>query len=130
MNSLGIRTVTNGINECMMETGWFAMSKAERMFLTKGNWQIEWKLAPHAKENVVTDLVNVYDWVMLPLEIGEHYYLTGEIDLSRFPCHQMNGSFNALSAMRKCIQWFCQGVLNEDAVYQRTVLCGAPQGCE
>ena len=119
MNSLDIGPVSNRVNECMMETGWFAMTKAERMFLTKGNWQIEWKLAPCAKENVLTNLVNVYDWVMLPLEIGEQYYLTGEIDLSRFPCHQMNGSFSALSAMRKTVQWFCQDALNEGAEYQR-----------
>ena len=35
MNSLEIGPVTNRVDECMMETGWFAMTKAERMFLTK-----------------------------------------------------------------------------------------------
>ena len=32
MNSLEIGPVTNRVDECMMETGWFAMTKAERMF--------------------------------------------------------------------------------------------------
>ncbi|CAE7330836.1 unnamed protein product, partial [Symbiodinium sp. CCMP2592] len=123
MNSLDIRAVSNGINECMIETGWFAMTKAERMFLTKGNWQIEWKLAPNAKENLVADLVNVYDWILLPKSVGENYYATGEIDLSRFPCRQLNGSFNALSAMRR----LCNGTARDalmrmpSAIYEQLV---------
>ena len=80
------------------------MTKAERMFLTKGNWHIEWKNLPYAKANVTHDLVNVYDWVMLPASVGEKFYQNGAIDLSKFPCHQLNGSFKALSATRKCVQ--------------------------
>eukprot|EP00439_Symbiodinium_sp_Y106_P080247 s176_g19.t1 len=33
MHSQGICTVQNGPNECMLETGWYCMSRAERMFL-------------------------------------------------------------------------------------------------
>ena len=83
MNSLGIRTtVSNNVNECMMETGWWAMTKAERMFLTKGKWEIKWRLDQNDKENLVHDLVHVYDWILLPASIGERYFETGEIDLS------------------------------------------------
>ena len=119
MNSLEIGPVTNRVDECMMETGWFAMTKAERMFLTKPVWNIRWMLEPNAEENAVVNLVNVYDWVMLPIEIGKEYYQTGEIDLTRFPCHQLNGSFNALSAMRKCVQWYCQDVFPEGSEYSK-----------
>ncbi|CAE7404548.1 unnamed protein product, partial [Symbiodinium sp. CCMP2456] len=66
MHSLGINEVQNGPNECMVETAWYAMTRAERMFLTKGNWHLEWKNTTNAKENLVHDLVDVYDWVMLP----------------------------------------------------------------
>ena len=119
MNSLEIGPVTNRVDECMMETGWFAMTKAERMFLTKPVWNIRWVLEPNAEKNAVVNLVNVYDWVMLPIEIGKEYYQTGEIDLTRFPCHQLNGSFSALSAMRKCVQWFCQDVFPEGSEYSK-----------
>ena len=101
MNSPAIEIPQNGPNDCMVETASYAMTKAERMFLTKGTWHIEWKNLPYAKENVTHDLVNVYDWVMLPASVGEEFYQNGAIDLSKFPCHQLNGSFNALSAMRK-----------------------------
>ena len=114
-NSLAIEVPANGPNDCMVETAWYAMTKAERMFLTKGNWRIEWKHLPYAKANVTHDLVNVYDWVRLPASVGEKYYQNGAIDLSKFPCHQLNGSFNALSAMRKCMQWFCQDCFEEHA---------------
>ena len=119
MNSLEIGPVTNRVDECMMETGWFAMTKAERMFLTKPVWNIRWMLEPNDEKNAVTNLVNVYDWVMLPFEIGREYYQTGEIDLTRFPCHQLNGSFSALSAMRKCVQWYCQDVFPEGSEYSK-----------
>ena len=62
MNSLGIETVQNGPNDCMVEA------------FTKGNWHLEWKYSPDAKENVTHDLVNVYDWVMLPASVGEKFY--------------------------------------------------------
>ncbi|CAE7406577.1 unnamed protein product [Symbiodinium sp. CCMP2456] len=114
-------TVSNNVNECMMETGWWAMTKAERMFLTKGKWEIKWRLDQNDKENLVHDLVHVYDWILLPASIGESYYETGEIDLSRFPCHQLNGSFCALTAMRKTVQWYSQGVFDENAPYERLV---------
>ena len=78
MNSLDIGPVTNRVDECMMETGWFAMTKAERMFLTKPIWNIRWMLAANDEKNDVVNLVNVYDWVMLPFEIGREYYQTGE----------------------------------------------------
>ena len=41
MNSLGINMVQNGPNKCMVETTWYAMTKAERIILTKGHWPIE-----------------------------------------------------------------------------------------
>ena len=115
MNSLAIEVPSNGPNDCMVETAWYAMTKAERMFLTKRNWHIERKNLPYAKANVTHDLVNVYDWVMLPASVGEKFCQNGAIDLSKFPCHQLNGSFNALSALRKCMQWFCQDCFEENA---------------
>ena len=121
MNSLGINVVQNGPNECMVETAWYAMTKAERMFLTKGHWHIEWKLSSNAKEDVVHGLVNVYDWVMLPSSVGEKLFRNGTIELSHFPCHQLNGSFCALSAMRKTVQWYCQGCFDENADYEGVV---------
>ena len=121
MNSPGINVVQNGPNECMVETAWYAMTKAERMFLEKGHWHIEWKLSPNAKENVVHDLVNVYDWVMLPSSVGEKFFRNGTIELSQFPCHQLNGSFCALSAMCKTVQWYCQGCFDENADYEGVV---------
>eukprot|EP00439_Symbiodinium_sp_Y106_P067563 s3557_g11.t1 len=99
----------------MLETGWYCTSKAERMFLEKGHWHIEWKLTANAKENVVHDLVNVYDWIMLPRSQPLFNFRNGTIDLSKFPCHQLNGSFCALSAMRKTVQWYCQGCFDENA---------------
>ena len=41
----------------------------------------------------------------------------GWLDLSHFACHQLNGSFNALSALRKTVHWANQEVfeLNENA---------------
>ena len=121
MNSLGINVVQNGPNECMVETAWYTMSKAERMFLEKGHWHIEWKLTANAKENVVHDLVNVYDWIMLPASVGEKFFRNGTIELSKFPCHQLNGSSCALSAMRKTVQWYCQGCFDENADYEGVV---------
>ena len=120
MNSLGINVVQNGPSECMIETAWYCMSKAERLFLEKGHWHIEWKLTAIAKENVVHDLVNVYDWIMLPASVGEKFFRNGTIDLSKFPCHQLNGSFCALSAMRKSLQ-YCQGCFDENADYEGVV---------
>ncbi|CAE7450878.1 unnamed protein product, partial [Symbiodinium sp. CCMP2456] len=114
-------TVTNNVNQCMLETGWFAMTKAERMFLTKGTWEIKWHMDPTDYDNLVHDLVHVYDWILLPSSIGQRYFETGEIDLSRFPCHQLNGSFCALTAMRKTVQWFCEGAFDENAPYERLV---------
>ena len=122
MNSLKIRsTVSNNVNQSMLETGWFAMTKSERMFLTKGTWEIEWHMNANDYDNVVHDLVNVYDWLLLPSSIGQRYFETGDIDLGRFPCHQLNGSFCALTAMRKTVQSFCQGVFDENAPYDRLV---------
>eukprot|EP00439_Symbiodinium_sp_Y106_P072834 s121_g13.t1 len=42
-------------------------------------------------------------------------YTTGMLDPSRFPCHQLNGSFNALSALRKTVQRANQEVFEENA---------------
>ena len=50
------------------------------------------------------DLVNVYDWIMLPASIGKKFFRNGMIDLSKFPCYQLNGSFCALSVIRKIVQ--------------------------
>ncbi|CAE7351810.1 unnamed protein product [Symbiodinium sp. CCMP2456] len=99
----------------------YAMTRAERMFLTKGNWHLEWKNTTNAKENLVHDLVNVYDWVMLPSNVGEELYQTGTIALSQFPCHQLNGSFCALSATRKTVQGFCQDCFEENAAHEGVV---------
>eukprot|EP00439_Symbiodinium_sp_Y106_P079185 s989_g17.t3 len=118
MNSLGINVVQNGPNMCMVETAWYAMTKAERMFLEK---HVECKLTANAKENVVHDLVNVYDWIMLPASVGEKFFRNGTIELSKFPRHQLNGSFCALSAMRKTVQWYCQGCFDENADYEGVV---------
>ncbi|CAE7256841.1 unnamed protein product, partial [Symbiodinium sp. CCMP2456] len=52
----------------------YAMTRAERMFLTKANWHLEWKCSTNAKENLAHDLANVYDWVMLPSSVGEKFY--------------------------------------------------------
>ena len=108
----------------MVETAWSAVTNAERMFLEKGHWRIEWKLSPNATENVVHDLVNVYDWIMFPASVGEkflRFLRNGTIELSKFPCHQLNGSFCALSAMRKTVQWYCQGCFDENADYEGVV---------
>ena len=78
-------------------------------------------ISPNAKENVVHDLVNVYDWVMLPSSVGEKFFRNGTIELSQFPCHQLNGSFCALSARRKTVQWYCQGCFDENADYEGVV---------
>ena len=91
------------------------------MFLEKGHSYIEWKLTANAKENVVHDLVIVYDWIMLPASVGEKFFRNGTIDLSKFPCHQLNGSCCALSAMRKSVQWYCQGWFDENADYEGVV---------
>ena len=47
------------------------------------------------------------------MPLAMRLYNNGIVDLSRFPCHQLNGSFNALSALRKTIQWANQGVFEE-----------------
>eukprot|EP00439_Symbiodinium_sp_Y106_P015760 s6061_g2.t1 len=103
-------TEINGPNDWTIETSWTQMTKAERVFLTKGNWRSpQW-----AKDNVTEALVNVYDWLCLP--IGERYsdMLLPHHLKSRFPCHQLNGSFNALSALRKTVQWANQRVFEEN----------------
>ena len=105
----------------MMETGWYCMSRAERMFLERGDWHLEWKLSATAKENLFHDLVNVYDWIVLPQSVGQKMFRTGTIDLSQFPCHQLNGSFCALSAMRKTVQWFNQGCFDMNAANEGIV---------
>ena len=86
MNSLGINMVQNGPSECMVETAWYGMTKVERI----GHSFIEWKLTANAKENVVHDLVIVYDWIMLPASVGEKFFRNGTIDLSKFPYYQLN----------------------------------------
>ena len=70
---------------------------------------------------MVHDLVNIYDWIMLPASVGEKFFRNGTIDLSKFPCHQLNGSFCALSAMRKTVEWYCQGCFDENADYEGVV---------
>ncbi|CAE7861993.1 unnamed protein product, partial [Symbiodinium sp. KB8] len=37
------------------------------------------------------------------------------------PCRQLNGSCNALSALRKCVQWFCQDCFEENAASEGNV---------
>ena len=70
----------------MVETAWYGMTKVERI----GHSFIEWKLTANAKENVVHDLVIVYDWIMLPASVGEKFFRNGTIDLSKFPYYQLN----------------------------------------
>ena len=89
------------------------ISKAERIFLEKGRWHIEWKLTPNAKENVVLD------W-MLP-SVGEKFFRNSTIEFSKFPCHQLNGSFSVLSTMRKIVQWYYQGCFDENTDYEGVV---------
>ncbi|CAE7812119.1 unnamed protein product [Symbiodinium sp. CCMP2592] len=43
----------NGPNNWMIETSWTQMTKAERLFLTKGNWHVEWRNPHYAKENAL-----------------------------------------------------------------------------
>ena len=58
MHSLGIQTEINGPNDWMIETtSWTQMTKAERLFLTKGNWHVERRSAHWAKENATDALV-------------------------------------------------------------------------
>ena len=90
MNSLGINVIQNGPNECTVETAWYAMTKAERMFLTKGHWHIdiEWKLSSNAKENVVHDLVNV-------LRLGDAFprvLAKSSFGMARLNCHSSHAS--------------------------------------
>ena len=82
--------------------------------------------SPHyAKENAADKLVNVYDWSCLPLSKANEMFRDGWLDLSRFPCHQLNGSFNALPALRQAVQWANQEVFEPNApiafiVFRRT----------
>ncbi|CAE7775887.1 unnamed protein product [Symbiodinium sp. CCMP2592] len=68
---------------------------------------VEWRSPHYAKENATDALVNVDDWLAMGL------YTNGVLDLAKFPCHQLNGSYNALSALRKTVQWANQGVFEE-----------------
>ena len=104
MLSLGIQPEMSGPNNLMIASGWTGKTKAERLFLSKGNWHVEWKCPPWAKENATDSLVNVYDWLCLPLSMANGLYTV-----------PLNGSFNALSALRKTVQWFNQGVFEENA---------------
>ena len=61
---------------------------------------------------MVHDLANVYHRVIFPSSIGGKLFRNSTIELSQFPCHQLNGSFCALSAMRKTVQWYCQVCFN------------------
>ena len=117
MSSLGINPQQNGPNNGMIETSWVTMTKAERLFRNKGNRHVEWRSPHYPKENATDLLVNVYDWVCWPLSLANGLFRNGWLDLSRFPCHQLNGSFNALSALRKTVQWANQWVFesNENA---------------
>ena len=85
MHSLGIQTEVNGPNNWMIETSWTQMTKAERLFLTEGNWHVEWRSAHWAKENATDALVNVCDWLCLPMPLAMRLYNNGIVDLSRFP---------------------------------------------
>eukprot|EP00439_Symbiodinium_sp_Y106_P035889 s7757_g4.t1 len=78
MSSLRMR-----MNNWMIETSWTQMTKAERLFLTKGNWHVEWRSAHWAKENATDALVNVYDWLCLPIPLAMRLYNNGIVDLSR-----------------------------------------------
>eukprot|EP00439_Symbiodinium_sp_Y106_P071048 s2071_g12.t1 len=55
-------------------------------------------------------------------------FRTGAIDLSQFPCRQLNGSFCALSAMRKTVQWFNQGCFDMNAANEGIVFVAAISG--
>ncbi|CAE7946616.1 unnamed protein product [Symbiodinium sp. KB8] len=69
--------------------------EAERRFLTKGNWHAEWKSPHYAKENATNQIVNVYEWLCLPLSKALNLFSNGWLDLSRSPCHQLTENENA-----------------------------------
>ena len=89
------------------------------------------RLVPHGAK------VNVYDWVCLPLSLANGLCTNGMLDLGRFPCHQLNGSFNALSALRKTVHWANQEVFepndNEEpiafVVFRRTKAAAMRMDC-
>ena len=57
------------------------------------------------KENATDSLIkSVRLATPCRLSMANGLYTTGMLDPSRFPCHQLNGSFNALSALRKTVQ--------------------------
>ncbi|CAE7702856.1 HET-E1 [Symbiodinium sp. KB8] len=101
------------------------MTKAERL------WNRD------AKEKAVDLLVNVKDWVCWSSSLANGLFCKGWLDLSRLPCH-LNGAFNALSALRKIVQWAHQEVFepNENAepiafcrVQKNTSRGNAPMDC-
>ena len=53
MSSLEISALQNFPKECMIETGWYCLSKPVRRCLTKGSWHAEWKSLPYATEDVM-----------------------------------------------------------------------------
>ncbi|OLP76254.1 hypothetical protein AK812_SmicGene43836, partial [Symbiodinium microadriaticum] len=67
----------------------------------------------------VEKIASANGWVRLPMSLAVGLCDTaGSLDLSRNPCGQLNGSFNALSALRKTVRWANQNVYhpNETAV--------------
>ena len=55
------------------------MTKAERLFLTKGNWHVECKSPHYAKEKATDQLVNIYN----PLTESVQQWMAG---FEPFPC--------------------------------------------
>ena len=100
----------NGPNACMIETSWVTMTKAERLFFAEANWHVQREAVPFAEETATDS----YDWVWLPMSLANGLYENGWLDLSRFPCQQLNGSFNALSALRKTVQCAKQDAFDLD----------------
>ena len=110
MSSLANFPEQNGPNACMIETSWVTMTKAERLFFAEANWHVQREAVPFAEETATDS----YDWVWLPMSLANGLYENGWLDLSRFPCQQLNGSFNALSALRKTVQCAKQDAFDLD----------------
>ena len=49
-----------------------------------------WRVPTFAKDHATDQLVNVCNWVCLPLSLADGLFQTGWLDLSRFPCNQAN----------------------------------------
>ncbi|CAE7247920.1 yqkD [Symbiodinium sp. CCMP2592] len=109
MHSLGSQPEMNGPNNWMVESTWTGMTKAGRLQLECGMEM------PGMGERECHRFLDECVRLAMLAVVTNGLYTTGMLDLSRFPCHQLNGSFNALSALRKTVQQANQGVSEENA---------------